>query len=468
MFKKTIIAMSLIAGASTATAATLSGTNVHSAGITAVTNSIQEVATLDKVTLVKQFLHLDANYGAGDTITVTYSGASLDSNFTHPTGNLVTGITNAAAADAAAVAASCTGFSVSFAGLSGNVATYTVGASDGDNVDCYIELPPIDVDGASAASADTFSVAVSTSRGFGALETVAATKLIDVGAAEITAAIGTTCGDKAQATIDVNEGRKKFTDGCDAGDAVDTADTIKLVIADVAGGAELDGATSNVTLTGDFSWAKKTAADGTVTWPGVGVASVTAANTASVVVAADKVTWIAKDEDTYTVTLTPQTGGDAVVLPATSFSASVAMNYTNGTDAAVLTDTVVAAAGSWTLNGASITGYAMPNSAAVTPFVWLQNAGASDGDITGSFTCDGATTTIASLGTAVAKSNTRVGTLIQEAVDAAGTCSATSRYDFTVTVNAPAADITMNASYKVTAADGATDRLSLETSDSLN
>jgi hypothetical protein len=72
------------------------------------------------------------------------------------------------------------------------------------------------------------------------------------------------------------------------------------------------------------------------------------------------------------------------------------------------------------------------------------------------------------LGTASARSNTKVGEAIQAAVDADGSCpTSNTRYDATVTVNAPAADITINASYKVTAADGATDRVMLETSDSL-
>ena len=58
--------------------------------------------------------------------------------------------------------------------------------------------------------------------------------------------------------------------------------------------------------------------------------------------------------------------------------------------------------------------------------------------------------------------------MVQAGVDAAGTCAATSRYDAAITVNAPVANIAVAAGYKVTAAGGATDRITLETSDSLD
>jgi hypothetical protein len=185
---------------------------------------------------------------------------------------------------------------------------------------------------------------------------------------------------------------------------------------------------------------------------------------------ATSVSWIAKAADVFTLTLTPPTLTDVVTLPATAYSWSTDIKYNNGTDAAVITESASAAsgAGAWDLNGASITALGISNSTSVTPMVWIQNSGTSNGAISGSVNCNGSTITIADLGTASAKSNTKVGEAIQAAVDAAGTCpTSNTRYDATVTVNGPAADITMNASYKVTAADGATDRVMLETSDSL-
>jgi hypothetical protein len=449
-FKKTLLATSILGFASASLGAELSATAVHSAGITAATPSIQQVATLDKVTVAAPILHLGANYGAGDTIQITYSGADLDEDYSHPTAALTSGTTTGGTCTSA-------NLSVSFAGLSGNVATYTVGASDGANTDCSLALPAVDVDGASLATADTFSIAVSTSRGYGALETIAATKLVDVAAAEITSVVTS----KFDATIDVNDDRESFTTGA--------TDVATFTLADAAGGAALE-ATSVMTVSGDFSWAASTSTGGTVTYPQAVVSAVTPANVGTVTKSATSVSWIAKAADVFTLTLTPPTLTDVVTLPATAYSWSTDIKYNNGTDAAVITESASAAsgAGAWDLNGASITALGISNSTSVTPMVWIQNSGTSNGAISGSVNCNGSTITIADLGTASAKSNTKVGEAIQAAVDAAGTCpTSNTRYDATVTVNGPAADITMNASYKVTAADGATDRVMLETSDSL-
>jgi len=449
-FKKTLLATSILGFASASLGAELSATAVHSAGITAATPSIQQVATLDKVTVAAPILHLGANYGAGDTIQITYSGADLDEDYSHPTAALTSGTTTGGTCTSA-------NLSVSFAGLSGNVATYTVGASDGANTDCSLALPAVDVDGASLATADTFSIAVSTSRGYGALETIAATKLVDVAAAEITSVVTS----KFDATIDVNDDRESFTTGA--------TDVATFTLADAAGGAALE-ATSVMTVSGDFSWAASTSTGGTVTYPQAVVSAVTPANVGTVTKSATSVSWIAKAADVFTLTLTPPTLTDVVTLPATDYSWSTDIKYNNGTDAAVITESASAAAGAgaWDLNGASITALGISNSPSVTPMVWIQNSGTSNGAISGSVNCNGSTITIADLGTASAKSNTKVGEAIQAAVDAAGTCpTSNTRYDATVTVNGPAADITMNASYKVTAADGATDRVMLETSDSL-
>lgn len=124
--------------------------------------------------------------------------------------------------------------------------------------------------------------------------------------------------------------------------------------------------------------------------------------------------------------------------------------------------------GSWGLNGASITAYGIPNQAAFTPFLWVQNAGATAGEISGTASCNGVTIDLGSLGSAAGDTNTSVGAAVQDAVDAAGACAVGSRYDATLTVNAKSTDITVTSGYRVTAADGSNDRLSLETSDSLN
>ena len=90
------------------------------------------------------------------------------------------------------------------------------------------------------------------------------------------------------------------------------------------------------------------------------------------------------------------------------------------------------------------------------------------GNINATVFCDGNSIPVTGLGTASPRANTKVGEAIQAAVDEDGTYpTVNTRYDATVTVNAPESDITPNSRYKVTAADGATDRVMLETPDSL-
>ena len=120
-FKKTLLATSILGFASASLGAELASDATHTNAIAAATPSIQQVATLDKVTVAAPILHLGANYGAGDTIQITYSGAALDEDYSHPTAALTSGTTTGGTCTSA-------NLSVSFAGLSGNVATYTVGA----------------------------------------------------------------------------------------------------------------------------------------------------------------------------------------------------------------------------------------------------------------------------------------------------------------------------------------------------
>jgi hypothetical protein len=93
------------------------------------------------------------------------------------------------------------------------------------------------------------------------------------------------------------------------------------------------------------------------------------------------------------------------------------------------------------------------------------------GNIATTVLCDGNSIPVTGLGTASPRANTKVGEASQaavDAVDADGSSPAVNtRCDATVAVNAPEDDITPNVRYKGTAADGATDRGVLETSDSL-
>jgi len=448
MFKKTLVTLAALGLASNAMALTIAKSTTHTAAVDVQTPAISSVATLDTYATTAFFLHLDANYSDGNTIQLTYSGATIDEDYTFSTADIALVATSGGAACAANQRASFAGF---------NSATQTVtyvidssAATDG----CNLAIPVINADGASLSTEDTFSVTAVGSTTYGTLESLATTKLIDVAVDNISQAVAT----PLDGVVDVENGRYVFTAGTD--------DVVTITTTEGANGdgaADLLGATH--VITGDFGWTKRTSAEGVVTRHGVTVSN---AATGPVITDTD-VTWTsAAGTKANAVTLTPQTGVNKVVLPATTFSLASAYTYDNGTDADVLNGSFAAALGAWTLNGASVTAYGIPNQAAVTPFLWVQNSGTSNGDITVDVRCDGASISGIAAGQASPMANTSIATAVQAGVDAAGTCAVGSRYDAVVTVNGPAADMTVNAGYRVTAADGSNDRLSLETSDSLD
>ena len=288
---------------------------------------------------------------------------------------------------------------------------------------------------------------------------------------------------KANALVDVENSRKKFsaTDSAGGTGHSTTVDVISAEINTLAAYTSAiglgttatglaatinDGSTSilpatSVVIAGDYSWLDKasTAAfdiDATLG----SVTPFAATDTSSSITLLPTVL-------TTAAALTLTTTGVAV-LSGKTYTAAPTLKFANSASVQKTRALPTVSAGAWGLNGATVTAYGIPNQAAVTPFLWVQNAGTSAGEITGSASCSGATIDLGSLGSAAGDTNTSVGVAVQAAVDAAGTCVVGSRYDATLTVNAKATDVTLTAGYKVQAADGSHDRLSLETSDSLN
>ena len=458
MFKKTLVATSLLALASTSMADTLgSSATVPTTVITSAAPTIQAIATADDVSVVAQILHLDSNLSVGDTIAVTYIGAALDEGYSHPSTPLVISQSNDNGGDPACTVASQ---NISFAGLSGSVATYRVQATNGVTEHCAVALPALEIDGASLATADKFSISTTTSTPYGVIQSVAATKLVDVAAAELTSVVTTDFDE----VVAVASARNALGAG---------TDVATFTLADSGGGATV--AASTMTVTGDFSWAAQTTA-GVTTYPGV---VVTGGQVSGAVYTATSATWAMSGVGVATLTLTPPTAlvtGAAypqigvTTLSPTTFVFSSTINYTNEESVAVAGgDSITAGvAGAWTMDGASITAFGIPKSTSVTPFLWVQNKGTLAGDITVDVRCDGVTTSAIAAGTSAAKSNTSIGAAVKTAMDAVATCGAGSRYDADITVNATQANVEVLAGYKVTAADGSNDRLQLETSISLN
>ena len=441
-FKKTLIGVSVLAASSASFGASITPTTVPDPSPQAITTDAAVSTGTFKFAAA-------ADYGTGDTISFTFD-QDVDSTQVWSTTTLV-GATCAAGDD-----------EISFAGYSNKVATYIFGLVTGSTIGCTWTMPAVAFDGAAVAAADTVKVTAATSRGFGTLEAVAATTLIDVSAAQFGLTVTGLGG-----VVDVESGRKTWVDDsttmADA-DGADTEDTLTIQLTDTTKAATLQN-TSTVTVTADMTWAKFTAANGTVTYPGV----LSAPGTAVISDTGITYTQATAAASSIKFGTTAGTLPTTYILPNQSYAVTAAVAYKDSNATPALQSVALAkAGGAWTLNGASITAYGISNSPSVTPMLWVQNGGASNGNISATVFCNGITIPVTGLGTASPKANTKVGEAIQAAVDANGNCpTVNTRYDATVTVNAPKADITLNASYKVTAADGATDRVMLETSDSL-
>jgi hypothetical protein len=150
-------------------------------------------------------------------------------------------------------------------------------------------------------------------------------------------------------------------------------------------------------------------------------------------------------------------------IPVATFSPTATLTYTsNSTPNYNKTLTPATAFGSWTLNGASITAFGVPYGSAVTRFLWVNNAGATAGEVSGSLTLGGTTYGPYALGSAAAKSSTEVGKLLDSALATAGvTIPESSRGNVTITVPVKASDVTMSSAYKHNAD---ADRLTIDNS----
>ena len=159
------------------------------------------------------------------------------------------------------------------------------------------------------------------------------------------------------------------------------------------------------------------------------------------------------------------TSDQSGVLPIQSYTANHTFTYTSSTTTGN-TKALSVAAGSWTLNGASVTAYGVPWSAATQKFLWVGNSGTTDAAVEASVEYGGTTYGPYSVGTVAAKSQGKISAALDTALSTAGVdTSAWSRANVTMTSSVKAGNIVVNASYKHIAD---ADRLAIPTSDDID
>ena len=363
----------------------------------------------------------------------------------------------------------------------------------GSSINAQIIAPTLNLSPSGLmASANTISMSAETATGL-AMDANAAARQTASSVEEYTLTVGT----KFDGIVDVENDRKDFTVSTDtpsAAGALSTRDSLVYVLANGAGtngAATSNGTTANVTATAVF--ATETASKMTIAGDWSFLDNATTAGTQVGVSTTAGVINTISAADTLVGTSTVDTSGDLTVtfasingtqgwgasttstllvtsdqsaaIPVQDYTASHTFTYTSSTTTGN-TKTLTAAAGSWTLNGATITAYGVPWSSATQKFLWVGNAGTTDAVISATVEYGGTTYGPYSVGTVAAKSQAKVNTALDTAMSDAGvSTSAWSRANVTVTSPVKAANIVMNASYKHIAD---ADRLAIPTSDDID
>jgi hypothetical protein len=444
MFKKTIIAASLLGLASTGSASTIT---VAAPAV----KSDQGILTSVGVAGASFVVATEVAITSGSTVQVAYNKAP----------------TNPSAVSAAVAACGGTP-TVTYAGATsgGTVLNYTVN-NTAANLPIACSLTFGATAAPSFAKADVVAGAITASASW----TVVGTGVDPVAAPKTIVSMlgkdqyGLVVATKANATVDVEAARKAYTNA-------ETADTIVLTYKDFGGGAT--DTKSVITVTGDFSWADdpQTAAFDVGVRRGqtpIAVAGwalgdgTTAPKPTATTLSLYKAT--PADGEQATITFTPLvtagTGTDAITddhaavsLPNDSFSVSQVTSFTDEVAAPNTgsgTQSVASAsAGAWALNGASVKVFSVPFGSEVESHsIFVSNKGATTGAISGSVAWNGNAPVAIDLGNVQANGNKYLN--VMAALEGIGAKPPFGRADITFTVNSPAADITFTAGYTTAA-----------------
>jgi hypothetical protein len=365
--------------------------------------------------------------------------------------------------------------------------------SNTTTVNALLATPEVNMSPASLTAADTkvsFAAATATGSAMDALATTftAATSTPQFAASVVTAFDG---------VIDVENARGQYvatTTPVNTGiAATKKADTFTYKIQETLGTAGVGATTASIAALSATETKGVLAVNGSwdylddATTTGISLTQATDASHVASNAVTTQVGIVTATTDTLTVTMagagassgvtqsgtaitnsldivTTETGA---VIPVTTFAPTFTLDYDPavvGVDKQKVYS--LTGAGSWGLNGATITAYGVPMGSTVSRFLWINNAGSTVGAVSAYLMSGGVrypTTGEYSLGNTAAMTNTEVGSALATAMSAAGVSLAdSSRANITFTVPVKAADVTLSAAYKHIAD---ADRLTIETSD---
>ena len=410
------------------------------AGTVAVTKQVHSTEGLAGVTATQTSASIGytvaAAYAVGDKVTFTFTaGSVVAASFPSQL--------NVAAVNSAVPASAISGMSLGLLNSDDDTVTYRVtslsqptdGAAttytDRTTIGALITLGTVGYSASAVAGTVTVTVSAQTSAG----DVLDSAGTLTATIAEAKTQFGTAAVSPLfDAEINVSSMRTAFTGV--------TSDDAGITITNPTTTGWLNLATVNTTAVNLFGEAGKM--DGLLA-TNFGTAGTNVFTEAAAQLAVTYAGQMTND----TITFTPPTGTAAVILESQTFNADVVYNYSSAAaTAGTATLATGAAAGEWTLNGASVNIPYMPYSANASQILYVTNDGTQDGDIIVTAFDDAGTAYDAFIvGTATAGSITKITGDVKAGLEAQGFTG--GKVSITVTVNAPDADITVYASYNV-------------------
>jgi hypothetical protein len=410
---------------------------------------------------------LGAEFAVNDVITLAFSGAALDD-----TSALTTVIADGTACPGLA-GDQCSTVTFGLLSADSSTATYRVTEIDTASGDTTVGLPvpfalendlEFDVDAVQAGGGVTVSYSAETNNGLpldtSAGPVVAAPCGIDCNA-RTTAYIqtgqyfGIATGDPDSPvfddTVDVNTQRTTLVDGNigDGGDEGGFAATLNdFDDANVAVVVNFEGHTP--TFAGDFGWITDTDENTEGVQPALGVVTVLG-GCGDPVVTATEITVDAPCAAPFaTLQLDPADQDPLTVLPATAFSASTDVDYSdieflNAAEGVLETGSF--GVGAWDLNGFQANVAYMPFQTGIGQVIYFANRSTQDGEITVDWIDQSQNSGSFTIGDSLAGSTRAIGPAINAGLPAAQ--QEGGRLALTITVNVPACQGQLNAQYNV-------------------
>ena len=397
-------------------------------------------------------LELGAQYAAGDLITLTYSSppkaaATGTTAFSFPATIAIVQSTRFTDTAGANTDVTATNGAAALFDSGDNFVSYRVTTAPSGGIDSTTGTQPdfgtvtlarpVFQAAAFGTSDVTLTASSATSQGV-AFDAGTATTLVDQAGGQFSYTVS-----GLSQVIDVESDRELFLSG------TNTVSTVAITItADTDGGTSAptllatDG-TIAATLTGDFSWLDVSTATGI---QAIGTSAQITSGTATISsVSATSMALVLPAGNTAQVLTLSNNAG--VAIPTQSITASLAKTYSNG--GTVTGTSSFSATGAYTLNGSTVTVYAVPTSSSVNNFIWMTNTGAVDGDVTIVVNDGGTATDLGVVATSEAGSELDITAALNAALEAQGVTLSGGRVHLDIVTTVPSADIAVSAAYRV-------------------